>query len=91
MSDYDPGTQILDQAWLKRKLEADRAQEKEARQERAYEQSREQAKSAFEEATGTEPSEYELDELVEELQKQEVSAKLAANKAQARGQIRQYF
>jgi cytidylate kinase len=91
MTDYDPGTQILDQAWLKRKLEADRAQAKKEAQERAYVQSRDQARAAFEESTGTEPSEFELDELVEEIQRRDVADRLAANKAVARAQIRAAF
>jgi hypothetical protein len=91
MTDYDAEGQILDQAWLKRKLEADRREEKKARQEEAYEQARELARAAYQESTGTDPSEYELDELVEEIQRKDVADRLAANKAVARAQIRSGF
>jgi hypothetical protein len=83
--------QILTKQWLTKKLEADRLAEKKATEEHSTEEVREQARQAYLETAGVEPTQTELDELVLELRSQQTLERMAANRRQATRQGLQRF
>ena len=83
--------EILTQEWLEQKLAAGRTAEKKAAEEHSTEEVREQARLAYLETAGVEPTETELDELVLELRSQQTLERIAANRRQATRQGLQRF
>jgi hypothetical protein len=81
----------LTREWLEQKLAADHVAEEKAELEKTEEQAQEEARQAYIEVNGTEPTSAELDALVRETRAQETLDRLAANRRQAAHQVRQMF
>jgi hypothetical protein len=79
--------EILTKAWLKEKLEADRAAAETVEEEQAFEDVRQ----AWVQQTGVEPTWDELKKALQEKRNQDVAYSARLNETQARRQYRQMF
>jgi uncharacterized protein (DUF305 family) len=83
--------EILTKAWLKEKLEADRAAAETVEEERREEQAFEDVRQAWVQQTGVEPTWDELKKALQEKRNQDVAYAARLNEAQARRAIHQQF